>query len=224
MYAPFTMIVHFSGNPLGSTLPKSTALLSSLFTSRRLYINKISKNGMKILCPKRDLNLGLSRIAVFEDCKLTALTTQPPRLVSITCYQTGESVWQSYAIWIFDHSMIRQLSTTSIPDYFDIQISNIFISSYAYFSLSDILGFVIEREIRERLIAHICWCLGNLKKTYIGRQTSPADVWMALQTSAPSNIGHSYSHIWYYVARSFDVRSKYIRPRPTLACFWLSLN
>ena len=27
-----------------------------------------------------DSNLGLSRIAVFEDCKATALTTQPPGL------------------------------------------------------------------------------------------------------------------------------------------------
>ena len=29
---------------------------------------------------KRDLNLGQSRIAVIEDCKAIALTTQPPRL------------------------------------------------------------------------------------------------------------------------------------------------
>ena len=32
---------------------------------------------MIIVCPKQDLNLGLSRIAVFEDCKATGLTTQP---------------------------------------------------------------------------------------------------------------------------------------------------
>ena len=36
------------------------------------------------LCPKRDLNLGPSRIAVFEDFKATALTTQPPRLDQIS--------------------------------------------------------------------------------------------------------------------------------------------
>ena len=40
-----------------------------------------------ILCsssflPEWDLNMGLSRIAVFQDCKATALTTQPPRLDS----------------------------------------------------------------------------------------------------------------------------------------------
>ena len=35
---------------------------------------------MIILRPKQDLNLSLSRIAVFEDCKATGLTTQPPRL------------------------------------------------------------------------------------------------------------------------------------------------
>ena len=40
---------------------------------------------MIILCPKGDSNLGLSRIriAVVEDCKATALTTQPPRLDGI---------------------------------------------------------------------------------------------------------------------------------------------
>ena len=31
--------------------------------------------------PEWDLNLGLSRIAVFEDCKASPLTTQPPLLV-----------------------------------------------------------------------------------------------------------------------------------------------
>ena len=31
------------------------------------------------MCPKWDLNLGLSRIAVFEDCKAIAPTTQPPQ-------------------------------------------------------------------------------------------------------------------------------------------------
>ena len=30
--------------------------------------------------PEPDSTLGPSRIAVFEDCKATALTTQPPRL------------------------------------------------------------------------------------------------------------------------------------------------
>ena len=35
------------------------------------------ENGMIILCPKQDLNLGPSRIAVFKDCKATALITQP---------------------------------------------------------------------------------------------------------------------------------------------------
>ena len=38
------------------------------------------ENGLIILCPKQDLNLGPSRIAVFKDCKATALITQPPRL------------------------------------------------------------------------------------------------------------------------------------------------
>ena len=38
------------------------------------------QNGMIILCPKQDLNLGPSRIADFDDSKATALTTQPPRL------------------------------------------------------------------------------------------------------------------------------------------------
>ena len=37
------------------------------------------------LAPKRDLHLGLSRIAVFEDCKATALTTQPPLLNVFKC-------------------------------------------------------------------------------------------------------------------------------------------
>ena len=36
-----------------------------------------------ILCPKQDLSLGPSKIAVFEDCQATALTTQPPRLDEI---------------------------------------------------------------------------------------------------------------------------------------------
>ena len=31
--------------------------------------------------PEQDLTLGLSGIAIFEDCTSTALTTQPPRLV-----------------------------------------------------------------------------------------------------------------------------------------------
>ena len=35
---------------------------------------------MIILFPKRDLKLGPSRIAVFEDCKATVLPTQPPGL------------------------------------------------------------------------------------------------------------------------------------------------
>ena len=36
---------------------------------------------------ERDLNLGLSGFAVFEDCKVNALTTQPPgRLVYLFCY------------------------------------------------------------------------------------------------------------------------------------------
>ena len=33
----------------------------------------------------RDLNLGPSRIAVFEDCKASALTTKPPQL-DFSCY------------------------------------------------------------------------------------------------------------------------------------------
>ena len=44
--------------------------------------------------PERYSNLGLSRIAVFIDCKTTALTTQPPRLVEqplirLTCFKGG---------------------------------------------------------------------------------------------------------------------------------------
>ena len=35
-------------------------------------------------CPEQDLNMGPSRIAVFEDCKATALTTQRPWLLYIT--------------------------------------------------------------------------------------------------------------------------------------------
>ena len=35
---------------------------------------------MIILCPNRDLNLGLPRIAVVEDCKAIALTTHSPQL------------------------------------------------------------------------------------------------------------------------------------------------
>ena len=34
------------------------------------------------LGPKQDLNLGGHRMAVFEDCQATILTTQPPRLDS----------------------------------------------------------------------------------------------------------------------------------------------
>ena len=35
---------------------------------------------MIILCPKWDLNQGPSQMALFEDCKATAVTTQPPWL------------------------------------------------------------------------------------------------------------------------------------------------
>ena len=35
------------------------------------------------LCPKQDLNPGSSRIAIFYECKATALTNQPPRLNNI---------------------------------------------------------------------------------------------------------------------------------------------
>ena len=35
---------------------------------------------MTVICPKQDLSLDPSRIAVFEDSKATALTTQPPWL------------------------------------------------------------------------------------------------------------------------------------------------
>ena len=37
-------------------------------------------------CPERHLSLGLIRIVVFEDCKASALTTQPPWLVRSSCY------------------------------------------------------------------------------------------------------------------------------------------
>ena len=36
--------------------------------------------------PEWDSNLDPSRIAVFEDCKATALTTQPPRLDNVLSY------------------------------------------------------------------------------------------------------------------------------------------
>ena len=45
-------------------------------------------------CPKGDSNLGQSRMAVFENCQATALTTRPPRPVSTNL---------SYFSPIFDH-------------------------------------------------------------------------------------------------------------------------
>ena len=40
----------------------------------------ISQKWYGYINPKRDLNLVPSRVAIFEDCKATTLTTQPPRL------------------------------------------------------------------------------------------------------------------------------------------------
>ena len=34
------------------------------------------------LCPERDLSLGQRRMAIFEDCQATMLTTQPPQLAN----------------------------------------------------------------------------------------------------------------------------------------------
>ena len=58
-------ITYFSGNPLSSSISQSIAIFMLKFLNDR---------------PKQDLNLGQSRIAVFEDCKDTALTTQPSQL------------------------------------------------------------------------------------------------------------------------------------------------
>ena len=44
------------------------------------------------LSPEHDSNLGLSRIAVFEDCKATALTTQPPWLDPVVVLFSAEAV------------------------------------------------------------------------------------------------------------------------------------
>ena len=46
------------------------------------YFSKLIKASSDLYhSPERDLNLGPSRIAVFEDCKAIALTTQSPQLV-----------------------------------------------------------------------------------------------------------------------------------------------
>ena len=42
--------------------------------------------------PEWDSNLGLSRIVVFEDCKATALTTQPPKLDPFVSYHYNKNI------------------------------------------------------------------------------------------------------------------------------------
>ena len=56
---------HTCFNSLDSTISQSIAIVVLKFLNN---------------CPKQDLNLGQSRIAVFEDYKATALTTQPSQL------------------------------------------------------------------------------------------------------------------------------------------------
>ena len=46
----------------------------------RIVLNITSPKWYDYMCPEQNSNLGPSRIAVFEDCKATALNTQPPRL------------------------------------------------------------------------------------------------------------------------------------------------
>ena len=64
---------------------------------------------MIILCPKQTLNLDPSRIAVFEDCKDTVLTTQPQWLdISFKCFlklhdKKSWIKWFSQSIFKFPH-------------------------------------------------------------------------------------------------------------------------
>ena len=51
-------------------------------TSFSFQTDKLSSLNGTICNTKRNLNLGPSRLAVFEDCKVTSLSTKPPRLVN----------------------------------------------------------------------------------------------------------------------------------------------
>ena len=51
-----------------------------------------SKNLYAYFDSERDLNLGLSRIAVCVDCKATALTTQPPWLVNCNSKHSSKGI------------------------------------------------------------------------------------------------------------------------------------
>ena len=48
--------------------------------SRPKYWPLSNTSSLLHTCPKWDSNLGQRRMAVFEDCQATTLTTQPPRL------------------------------------------------------------------------------------------------------------------------------------------------
>ena len=63
--------------PLSDTLVNPTINFSVTVTcSLKLFLKMVYT-----VCPERYYNLGWCRMAFFEDCQATRLTTQPPRLV-----------------------------------------------------------------------------------------------------------------------------------------------
>ena len=87
----------------------------AIWIAMKLFF-KISSS--KYFSPEQDSNLGPSRIAATEDCKATALTTQPPRLVHERVKNKTKNVvllgayWEcSWYIWGWPHLIYLKLYT-----------------------------------------------------------------------------------------------------------------
>ena len=109
-HSPFNQIsfLFFSSNRTSFTsTPRSPASSSSSSPLTHFHVTSCSCLKFRlhiifiIYChryrsPKRDSNLGLNRIAIFEDCKASALTTQATQLV-ICPYLSSTKI--IHAIW-----------------------------------------------------------------------------------------------------------------------------
>ena len=66
---------------MGRFVPYSLGMCKRTPRQSRLSKFSLVDSRDRYCSPKQDSNLGPSRIAIFRDCKATALTTQPPWLV-----------------------------------------------------------------------------------------------------------------------------------------------
>ena len=103
------------------------------------------------------MNLGPSRIAVFEDCKATALTTQPPRLDIIQIFFGKKNVEKTFhsaevndckdSIKPFESCLKQSLKLTQMFEF--ISQSNLFSCCYFVPVKNKILNYKTGKLIVE---------------------------------------------------------------------------